>query len=644
MEKTERPPLKLLFLVLPAAVCSAFTGNTYITAIPSLILIILSYFISFSFKKNSFYSTLACLGIFGISLLFHVIMVTDLPTGNGPHVMAASMIVLMVYLWYYQNPKLAGDIIILLSLLVFIFTGNNLDDGKSTYYIFIMILIPFITLLMLSGEKKFFSGVKTVIFLSFITLVFVFSFSLNKALFFTSEQLNALLQETTIFKDYLNKVGLSNKFDIESHVKLKTSIKPVIFLETDQNVEYLRADVLTNYSKKSWNPPPKLLKPPLKVKYNGTELNTYDEITAKEFSKSNKISSGKIEFIENSRFLPLPVSTRAVTGSKLNVKPYYVFENSESENKLIFYTSENNYIPVLDVNNSDTDISDEIKNKLQIFTLKMVSGAKTNIKKAELIQNYFHNNFEYSLNVDFDPQKDPIIDFIFNKKKGFCVHFASGMVFMLRSIGIPSHLVSGYIVSEYSKTYNSYIIRERDAHAWVEVYDEKGQKWITFDPTPVKLMFEYVKQEPQLSDRFNIFFRMMFIKVKDLFTGFSLESVTKIGTSPFTYILIILFIIYFGFKSFSGKKSIEKKEFIIDKNTEKLRQKLLKLLNENNIKFPENMTFGELLNEINNSEIEQNSKDNLKGLIMLYQKYRYTSSRLENDRTVIEKMLEKLMK
>ena len=57
------------------------------------------------------------------------------------------------------------------------------------------------------------------------------------------------------------------------------------------------------------------------------------------------------------------------------------------------------------------------------------------------------------------------------------------MIIMLRSIGIPSRLVTGFLASEWNEFGNYYTVRQRDAHAWVEVYFPHSG-WITFDPTP----------------------------------------------------------------------------------------------------------------------------------------------------------------
>ncbi len=55
---------------------------------------------------------------------------------------------------------------------------------------------------------------------------------------------------------------------------------------------------------------------------------------------------------------------------------------------------------------------------------------------------------------------------------------------MLRALGIPARVVGGFLVWEYNALLQQWIVRQRDAHAWVEVYDDQGQRWVGFDATP----------------------------------------------------------------------------------------------------------------------------------------------------------------
>ncbi|MDO8464220.1 MAG: DUF3488 and transglutaminase-like domain-containing protein [Gallionella sp.] len=95
---------------------------------------------------------------------------------------------------------------------------------------------------------------------------------------------------------------------------------------------------------------------------------------------------------------------------------------------------------------------------------------------------YFNQqNFQYTLeppllglhNVD---------EFLFETRQGFCEHYASAFVFLMRAAHIPARVVTGYQGGEFNALGNYYIVRQSDAHAWAEVW-LSGQGWVRVDPT-----------------------------------------------------------------------------------------------------------------------------------------------------------------
>jgi len=102
---------------------------------------------------------------------------------------------------------------------------------------------------------------------------------------------------------------------------------------------------------------------------------------------------------------------------------------------------------------------------------------------ADNIVDYFLGR-EYALQTDFDPDQ-PFHDFFLNDKAGYCFWFASATTLALRANGIPSRLVGGYLVHEQLND-ELYLVRERDAHSWVEWQDSDGY-WHTVDPTPASI-------------------------------------------------------------------------------------------------------------------------------------------------------------
>ena len=80
-----------------------------------------------------------------------------------------------------------------------------------------------------------------------------------------------------------------------------------------------------------------------------------------------------------------------------------------------------------------------------------------------------------------EPQ--PLDDFLFDSKRGHCEFYSTAMAVMLRTLGVPTRNVTGFIGGTYNRFGRYYAVRQGDAHSWVEVYVD-GQGWVTFDPTP----------------------------------------------------------------------------------------------------------------------------------------------------------------
>jgi len=101
--------------------------------------------------------------------------------------------------------------------------------------------------------------------------------------------------------------------------------------------------------------------------------------------------------------------------------------------------------------------------------------------RVQAVQSYLRSNFKYSLS--FQRQGgDPVADFLTRKAAAHCQYFAASTVLLLRCLGVPARYVNGYYAHE-SGGNNILIVRERDAHAWAEVWID-GEGWATVDSTP----------------------------------------------------------------------------------------------------------------------------------------------------------------
>ncbi|MBI3924629.1 MAG: transglutaminase domain-containing protein [Armatimonadetes bacterium] len=114
---------------------------------------------------------------------------------------------------------------------------------------------------------------------------------------------------------------------------------------------------------------------------------------------------------------------------------------------------------------------------------KLVEGSADEAEALERLVSYFHENFTYGFEYSFGKKQDPIGRFLQEKPPAHCEVFATSLVVMLRSLGIPARYVNGFLVKERNEIGEYWIVRDRDAHAWVEIWaGELG--WITVDPTP----------------------------------------------------------------------------------------------------------------------------------------------------------------
>jgi len=114
-------------------------------------------------------------------------------------------------------------------------------------------------------------------------------------------------------------------------------------------------------------------------------------------------------------------------------------------------------------------------------TAAITANAEGPYETAAAVERWLEANREYSLSVD-RPDGNVADAFLFEMEAGYCTYYATTMVTMLRSEGVPARLATGYTTGEQVAE-DRYVVRGLNAHAWVEVYSE-GHGWIRFDPTP----------------------------------------------------------------------------------------------------------------------------------------------------------------
>ncbi len=100
---------------------------------------------------------------------------------------------------------------------------------------------------------------------------------------------------------------------------------------------------------------------------------------------------------------------------------------------------------------------------------------------VQLVRERVQTNATYSESPR--PSRDPLVDFLFNTHEGYCQQFSGAMALLLRMGGVPARVASGFSPGRFDRKRGEYIVRDDDAHSWVEAYFPRIG-WYTLDPTP----------------------------------------------------------------------------------------------------------------------------------------------------------------
>jgi transglutaminase-like putative cysteine protease len=121
--------------------------------------------------------------------------------------------------------------------------------------------------------------------------------------------------------------------------------------------------------------------------------------------------------------------------------------------------------------------------RVRELALRLTQRYAAEFDKARAIERHLKTEYRYTLELPKSEPADPIAHFLFERRAGHCEYFASAMAVMLRAVGIPSRVATGFQSGVYNPLSGWYVIRASDAHSWVEAY-LSGTGWTTFDPTP----------------------------------------------------------------------------------------------------------------------------------------------------------------
>ena len=139
--------------------------------------------------------------------------------------------------------------------------------------------------------------------------------------------------------------------------------------------------------------------------------------------------------------------------------------------------------------------------RIRDLATRLAEGASGDETVVERVVAHLREDYSYSLDLRDGgamDRQDPIADFLFRKREGWCEYFAGSAAVLLRTQGIPTRYVRGFNVIGSQKKGDHYVVREWDRHAWIEAFIE-GKGWLEYDPTPAA---EYEALHAGLDDGF----------------------------------------------------------------------------------------------------------------------------------------------
>jgi transglutaminase-like putative cysteine protease len=114
---------------------------------------------------------------------------------------------------------------------------------------------------------------------------------------------------------------------------------------------------------------------------------------------------------------------------------------------------------------------------------RQVVGTSGSYDAAVKLTDFLSREFRYTVALRRETALEPLEEFLFVTKAGNCEYFAAALAVMLRTVGVPARVVGGFQRGEWNPYGRYFMVRNRDAHSWVEAYVD-GVGWMTFDPSP----------------------------------------------------------------------------------------------------------------------------------------------------------------
>ncbi|MEM9367316.1 MAG: transglutaminaseTgpA domain-containing protein [Planctomycetota bacterium] len=275
--------------------------------------------------------------------------------------------------------------------------------------------------------------------------------------------------------------GLGNSVVVSSRSDIQESLQPV--LEMSELTGYLRTRVMDSFDGYRWT----------------SSLPMIQESNPAPAGLDDVEREVELFFLqENAGVLPTPAGTTTIANADAKRIGGWIYQGDPLGPVVVLSGQREEKLGREDITKLDLlSVPNELAETLGFHANEIAGENATPLAKARAIQRFFHQNFEYSLTTDLEGDKHPLVTLVVERRPAYCVYFASAMTLMLRTQGVSARVVSGYVPGEVNPVSGRVLVRQRDAHAWVEVWDATQQRFIPFDPTPPGSLLQVLKHDEQ---------------------------------------------------------------------------------------------------------------------------------------------------
>lgn len=390
------------------------------------------------------------------------------------------------------------------------FTFGNLimENLAPAYFIAAMLQAVFLILLLPSimhfkradsRKRKPAPGHKIAVYSTAIFFLVAGVISLRATALAAAPRLQSLLHG--MMRDYFpyrtRGVMFDDKVDLHETIAFKKRNERTILLraKTDTAPGYLRGRAYHEYQDGEWTgfeATTSLPYEPLKQKVIISRYKRPDWFLPDEPGTIDIYPSGHLR--SDVLFAPGNTGQIEVIAEDLRSDPSGVLYTEEWDetggytlrlNKQIFSAAYP--LPELepDLRKTYSEVPDEISAELQHYAADLFRGQNaSSMDHIRQLKQHFEANFAYKLGVKLEQSKDPVLDFLTNKRRGHCELFASATALLLRTQGIPTRYVTGFVCAEPHPNNKYWVSRLEDAHAWVEAYAPDEDRWVLVETTP----------------------------------------------------------------------------------------------------------------------------------------------------------------